>query len=69
MSVTLGNDVYCYWLLKEYEFQRWSMIITLPEEERLDKARIQQRKIAEDYWNYVKEQRKDELTAEEAVDI
>lgn len=66
MSVTLGNDVYCYWLLKEYEFPEVEYDNTLPEEERLDKARIQQRKIAEDYWNYVKEQRKDELTAEEA---
>lgn len=66
MSVTLGNDVYYYWLLKAYEFPEVEYDNILPEEERLDKARIQQRKIAEDYWNYVKDQRKDKLIAEEA---
>ena len=66
MSVTLGEDVYCYWLLKEYKFPEVEYDTTLPEEECLEKARVQQRKIAEDYWNYVKEKKKDELTAEDA---
>lgn len=66
MEVTLGEDVYCYWLLKNYKFPEVEYDNTLPEEECLEKARVQQRKIAEDYWNYVREQKKDELTAEEA---
>lgn len=55
MTIKLSDDVYCPWILKDYKFTDVDYDESLPEDERVEKAREQQRKIATDYWNYLKE--------------
>lgn len=54
MKVELSQNVYCFWT-EGYKFPDIEYDQTLPEEEALENARVQQRKIAKDFWDGWKE--------------
>lgn len=54
MSVNVELDQECKWILDDYEFEEVIYDETLPEEEAIEKARIQQRRIVTEYFNFMK---------------